>query len=84
MACRHIKIPKATSYALFKSDDCLEGFLFQIKNKKYRTALSHFRLSLIDLMIDLMIEKGRPFKPEIDKNEKSFCRYRVDRMPIVQ
>ena len=63
-----IKSPKAASYALFKSEICLEPYLSQIKNVKHIKALSRFRLS----NHELMIEKGRHFRPRIEKDER-YC-----------
>lgn len=63
-----IKSPKAASYALFKNEISLETYLHQIYNRKHLTAISRFRLS----NHDLMIEKGRHSRPRIEK-DKRFC-----------
>ena len=63
-----IKSPKAISYALFKNEISSEKYLFQIKNIKHINTLTRFRLS----NHNLMIEKGRHFRPKIERNER-FC-----------
>lgn len=58
--------PKAVSYGIFKNTVSLEKYLYQIRNTKYRIALSRFRLS----NHNLLIEKGRHMRPRLDRNER--------------
>ena len=60
--------PKAISYQLFKNNVILESYLHQIeiKNTKYKIALTRFRLS----NHNLLIEKGRHMRPRLDRNER--------------
>ena len=58
--------PKAISYVLFKNTVFFEKYLYEIKNMKHKIALSRFRLS----NHNLLIEKGRHMKPKLDRNER--------------
>ena len=71
-----VKSPKAASYILFKNDVCMEDYLYIVKNSKERNALIRFRLS----NHDLMIEKGRHFRPKIEKSKRycHFCKDKVE------
>ena len=71
-----VKSPKAESYALFKNEIRIEDYLCQVKNTKQMNALSRFRLS----NHDLMIEKGRHSRPKIDKSERLcfLCRDKIE------
>ena len=44
--------PKALSYALFKNNVHFEKYLSQVRNIRYRKAMSHFRLSNHSLLIE--------------------------------
>ena len=59
---------KAISFNKYKTNICLDAYLFRTLNPKHRIALSRVRLS----NHPLWIEKGRHVKPIIDK-EKRFC-----------
>ena len=58
--------PKAISYATFKSTICMEKYLILVKNSKHKIALSRLRLS----NHNLMIEKGRHLRPQIERNNR--------------
>ena len=58
--------PKAISYGIFKTTVFYEKYLSEIKNKKYKIALSRFRLS----NHNLLIENGRHSRPRIARNER--------------
>ena len=68
--------PKALSYILFKGNVCLEKYLYQVKNKNHRKALSRFRLS----NHPLLIEKGRHLKPPLERNDRKcfICKNEVE------
>jgi hypothetical protein len=55
--------PKAISYVKFKNTIFLEKNLCIVKNKRHKTG---FRLS----NHNLLIEKGRHFRPKIERNER--------------
>ena len=58
--------PKAISYGIFKTTVFYEKYLSEIKNKKYKIALSRFRLS----NHNLLIENGRHARPRIARKER--------------
>ena len=58
--------PKAVSYKNYKNNIYFESYLQTFKDVKLRIGVSRFRLS----NHNLMIEKGRHFKPKLDKNER--------------
>ena len=58
--------PKAISYKKFKTTVYLETYLSYVVNVKHRIALTRFRLS----NHNLLIEKGRHFRPKIERNER--------------
>ena len=58
--------PKAICYASIKNTVFLEKYLYTIDNSKHRTALSRFRLS----NHDLLIEKGRHMRPRLERNDR--------------
>ena len=61
--------PKALSYILYKNNVCLENYLYLVKNKEQRKALSRFRLSYHGLLIEIEIEKGRHQKAPLERND---------------
>ena len=61
---------KLRTYRTFKSEFCLEHYLFNVNNCKYRYALAQFRLS----SHNLGIETGRHCKPPKPANER-ICLY---------
>ena len=58
--------PKAISFNKYKTNITLESYLAQKLNRKHKIAISRFRLS----NHQLMIEKGRHMKPKIERNER--------------
>ena len=58
--------PKAISFNKYKTNIILESYLAQKFNIKHKIAISRFRLS----NHQLMIEKGRHMKPKIERNER--------------
>ena len=62
------EMSKADSFVLFKNRIWLEKYTMSIKNHRHRIALSRLRLS----SHSLMIEKGRHYKPLIDR-AKRYC-----------
>ena len=60
--------PKAISYVLFKKTVFFEKYLYEIKNMKHKIALSRFRLS----NHNLLIEKRRYFRPTIEQNNMKY------------
>ena len=58
--------PKAISYKKFKTTVYLEKYLSYVINIKHKIALTRFRLS----NHNLLIEKGRHFRPKIERNER--------------
>ena len=58
--------PKAISFVKFKRTIIYEKYLDKIINPKYKTALSRFRMS----NHNLLIEKGRYVRPRLDRNER--------------
>ena len=58
--------PKAISLNKYKTTIILESYLAQKFNIKHKIAISRFRLS----NHQLMIEKGRHMKPKIERNER--------------
>ena len=68
--------PKATSYASFKNSICLEKYLHEINNHKHKVALSRFRLS----NHNLLIEKGRHMRPRLERNERKcfICKEKIE------
>ncbi len=58
--------PKAILYKEFKTIVNLEKYLTNVKNRKHKIALTRFRVS----NHDLLIEKGRHFRPKIERNER--------------
>ena len=50
----------------FKNTIFLEKYLCRVKNIRHKIALTRFRLS----NHNLLIEKGRHFRPKIDRNER--------------
>ena len=65
------EMSKADSFVLFKNRIWLEKYTMSIKNHRHRIALSRLRLS----SHSLMIEKGRHYKPLIDRASRycPFC-----------
>ena len=61
--------PKAISFNKYKTNIILESYLTQQFNLKYKIAISRFRLS----NHQLMIEKGRHMKPKLERNERLCC-----------
>ena len=62
------KSHKAISYVPFKNEPGLETYIYQINSSKQLKALSLFRLS----NHNLLIEKGRHARPQIERHER-FC-----------
>ena len=60
------KSPKAISYGTFKNTVYFEKYLHLIKSTKNRIALTRFRLS----NHNLLIEKGRHVRPRLDRSER--------------
>ena len=58
--------PKAISYALFKNTVFFEKYLYDVKNRKSKIALTRFRLS----NHNLLIEKRRHMRPKLDRTER--------------
>ena len=67
---------KASTYVTFKTTVFYEKYFDKIKNGKKNTSLSRFRLS----NHNLMIEKGRHFKPIIKREERlcPFCKIVIE------
>ena len=57
---------KAISYSIFKNTVYFEKYLYQIRNTKNRIALTRFRLS----NHNLLIEKGRHVRPRLERSER--------------
>ena len=70
------KSPKAISYKTFKVNISLENYLYLVKNLKHKIALSRFRLS----NHNLLIEKGRHMIPKIERNQRKclLCKTEVE------
>jgi hypothetical protein len=68
--------PKALSYILFKNNVRLEKYLYQVKNKSHRKAMTRFRLS----NHSLLIEKGRHLRPPLERTERKcfICKKEVE------
>ena len=68
--------PKATSYKTYKNNINFESYLQHFKKFKLRIGLSRFRLS----NHNLMIEKGRHFKPKLERNERKcyVCKNQIE------
>ena len=58
--------PKAISYKNFKTTISLENYLSNVKNIRHKIALTCFRLS----NHNLLIEKERHFRPKIGRSER--------------
>ena len=58
--------PKAITYKIFKVNVSFEKYLSSVKNFKHKSALTRFRLS----NHNLMIEKGRHSRPKIERNDR--------------
>ena len=58
--------PKAISYVSFKNTVFLEKYLYTIENLKHKIALSRFRLS----NHNLLIERGRHMRPRLERNDR--------------
>ena len=65
-------LPKAISFNLFKSQSHLEKYTITTSNTKHKIALCRLRIS----SHDLMIEKGRHFKPKLERDDRK-CPYCV-------
>ena len=68
--------PKAITYASIKNTVFFEKYLFTIGNFKHKIALSRFRLS----NHDLLIEKGRHMRPRLERNDRKcfFCKDKIE------
>ena len=68
--------PKAVSYGIFKNTVFFEKYLYKIRNKKNRIALTRFRLS----NHNLLIEKGRHLRPRLDRKERKcfICKVEIE------
>ena len=68
--------PKALSYVLFKNNVGFEKYLYQVKNKSHRKAMTRFRLS----NHSLLIEKGRHLRPPLERSERKcfICKNEVE------
>ena len=60
------ELPKAISYNKFKSNCKTEKYTSSVKNIKHKIGLCRFRVS----SHNLMIEKGRHFRPKIERQER--------------
>ena len=60
--------PKANSYIKFKNRISLEKYLSSIQNVRHRIALTRFRLS----NRNLLIEKGRHFRPKLERHDRKY------------
>lgn len=58
--------PKAILYKEFKTNVSLEKYLTDVKNRNHKIALTRFRVS----NHDLLIEKGRHFRPKIEREDR--------------
>ena len=58
--------PKSVSYRTFKNTVYFEKYLYLIRNTKHRIALTRFRLS----NHNLLIEKGRHARPRLERSER--------------
>ena len=69
-------LPKAVSYNKFKSNCNREKYTSSVKNIKHKIGLCRFRIS----SHNLMIEKGRHFRPKIERQERKCpcCRLNVE------
>ena len=65
------QLPKAISYIMFKNRLNPEKYVTSVSNTKHKIALCRFRVS----SHDLMIEKGRHFRPIIQREDRKcpFC-----------
>ena len=66
--------PKANSYIKFKNRISLEKYLSSIQNVRHRIALTRFRLS----NHNLLIEKGRHFRPKRHDRKYFICKDDVE------
>ena len=65
--CINIKdSPKAITYGMYKNTVFFEKYLYEIENRKFKIALTRFRLS----NHNLLIEKGRHMRPRLERNER--------------
>ena len=69
-------LTKAVSYISHKRLPCFEKYLKSVHNRNHKIALCRFRTS----SHDLMIEKGRYFKPKIPRDERKcpHCKNEVE------
>ena len=58
--------PKAVSYGMFKTTVYFEKYLYKIRSTKHKIALTRFRLS----NHNLLIEKGRQVRPRLERHER--------------
>ena len=67
---------KANSYIKFKNRISLEKYLSSIQNVRHRIALTRFRLS----NHNLLIEKGRHFRPKLERHDRKYfiCKDNVE------
>ena len=68
------KSPKALSYKTYKMNIIIENYLYLVKHLKHKIALSRFRLS----NHNLLIEKGRHMIPKIERNQCVICKTEIE------
>ena len=68
--------PKAITYTSIKNTVFLEKYLCTIENLKHKIALSRFRLS----NHDLLIEKGRHMRPRLERSDRKcfLCKDKIE------